>query len=277
LSRVKNLAKRVGKLLLDIFYLPVPTYAANAGFFLILSVFPALVLLLGLMRNTGFAADALTELVTNMVPAPLQEIANRLINAAYRNTSGTVVSLSAVAALWSASRGVYGLLTGLNAVYKVSENRGYVYTRSISVLYTFLLLMVMLLTLVVHVFGSGFWNKLYGFSSVWGGVVDLRFIILLIFQILIFTGIYMALPNGHNSFIDSLPGGMLTAAGWLILSDLVSLYVEHFPSYANIYGSVYAVAVAMLWVYFCMMIILYGGVLNHSLKAARKKRKDAAA
>ena len=67
--------------------------------------------------------------------------------------SRAVVSVSALGALWSASRGVYGVLLGLNAIYGVRENRGYWYTRSISVLYTFALLMVLLLTLVLNLFG----------------------------------------------------------------------------------------------------------------------------
>ena len=70
------------------------------------------------------------------------------------NSSGALVGVSAVTALWSASRGIYGMLTGLNAVYGVSENRGYIYTRSISVVYTFVFILILLLTLVLHVFGS---------------------------------------------------------------------------------------------------------------------------
>ena len=50
-----------------------------------------------------------------------------------------------------------------------------------------------------------------------------------------------------------------------MFSDLYSLYVEYFPSYANIYGSVYAVALSMLWLYSCVSIVFYGGVLNRFL------------
>lgn len=57
-------------------------------------------------------------------------------------------------AIWSSSRGVYCIKTGLNAIYGERESRGYVYTRLVSVLYTVLLLAALLLTLVLHVFGS---------------------------------------------------------------------------------------------------------------------------
>ena len=90
----------------------------------------------------------------------------------------------------------------------------------------------------------------------------LRFFLLLGAQTLLFTTLYMVLPNRRNRFADSLPGAMFASAGWLIFSDLFSMYVEHFPNYANIYGSVYAVALSMLWLYFCVSIVFYGGVLN---------------
>ena len=63
-----------------------------------------------------------------------------------------------------------------------------------------------------------------------------------------------------------MPGALLTALGWLTFSDLFSVYVEHFQNYANIFGSVYAAALAMLWLYFCVCIIFYGAALNRYLK-----------
>ena len=62
------------------------------------------------------------------------------------------------------------------------------------------------------------------------------------------------------------------SCGWLIVTDLFSTYVAYFPNYANIYGSVYAVALAMLWLYCCMSIVFYGGGLNRYL-AERKRKK----
>ena len=171
----------------------------------------------------------------------------------YRSASGAVAGLSAITALWSSSRGVYGLLTGLNAVYGVSENRGYLYTRSISVLYALVFYAVILLTLGLHVFGNSLMSFLLGIDNpvviFLLDFIDLRFFLLLIVQTVFFTAMYMVLPNGRNGFFKSLPGGMLATIGWLVFSDIYSIYVENFSGYANIYGSVYAIAIAMLWLY----------------------------
>ena len=67
------------------------------------------------------------------------------------------------------------------------------------------------------------------------------------------------------------PGALLASLGWLVFSNLYSIYVRNFSGYANIYGSVYAVALSMLWLYFCVMILLYGGLLNRVLAERRER------
>ena len=180
-----------------------------------------------------------------------------------------MAGFSALAALWSSSRWVYGLLTGLNAVYGVAEDRGYFYTRAISVLYTFALEVVILLTLVLHVFGgtiiSFFQSIQLPALRLLMSILDLRFVFLLILQSLLFTLMFMILPNRRNRFWESLPGGLFSSIGWMLFSNLYSIYVTHFPSYSNIYGSVYAIAISMLWLYCCLEILFFGGALNRLL------------
>ena len=76
----------------------------------------------------------------------------------------------------------------------------------------------------------------------------------------------MVLPNRKNRFWDALPGALMASAGWLIFSNLYSVYVEYFAHLSNVYGSVYAIALSMLWLYFCMAIVFYGGALNRLLR-----------
>lgn len=249
--------------------LNIPVYAANAGYFIVLSVFPALLLLLSSLRFTGLTVDVLMEALEAVLPSPLMGAAETLVFSVYQNSSGAVAGIAAVTALWSASRGVYGLLTGLNQIYGVDEDRSYFYTRGISVLYTFVLQLVLMLTLMLHVFGNTIIEFLLQIDNpvvVFAvDILNLRFFFLLFLQTLLFTLIFMVLPNRKNRFMQSLPGGLLTSIGWMIFSNLYSIYVEHFPRYANIYGSVYAVAVTMLWLYSCLSILFYGGALNRLL------------
>ncbi len=249
--------------------LQIPMHAGYASYFIVLAIFPALLFALALLRYTGLQVEDLVAVIGDFLPSALLAMAEGMIYRLYQSSSGAIIGVSAFTTLWSASKGIYGILRGMNAIYGVSEDRGYVYTRSISVVYTFFFMLIILLTLVLHVFGNGLMSLLALTERpvlvFIGEIIDLRFFFLLILQSLFFTLMYMKLPNRRNRFLDSLPGGVLSSIGWMVFSDLYSTYVEHFSRYANVYGSVYAIALSLLWLYCCLNILFYGGVLNQLL------------
>ncbi len=246
---------------------------AYTSFFLILSLFPSLMILFCLLSYTSYGVEEVLALAAMVLPEPFLPLAQRLLNGAYDNASGTVLSLSIITALWSASRGMLGLMEGMNAVYGLEEKRNYFATRGISALYTLLIVVVLVLTLVLHVFGTTILDYLrmttHPVLLFLMDLIDLRFFLLFFVQTVFFTAMYVVLPNRKNSVIKSLPGALFASVGWLTVSDLFSLYVEYFPRYANIFGSVYAAALAMLWLYFCISILFYGGALNRYLMERR--------
>lgn len=257
--RLLDLGRKIARL-------HIPMYASQASFFLALSVFPTLVLLMGLLRYTSLDVQDLTEMLHGILPTALMPAAQRLIQNTYESTGGTILSISAITALWSASRGMHGLRAGLNAICGVEENRGYLYTRLISVVYTVLFILTLLLTLILHVFGTSLLNwlpltesPLFAFIE---SIIDLRFFLLLALQTGLFTAMFAALPNRRSRPTQVFPGAVLAALGWLIFSQLYSVYVEKFATLSNAFGSVYAVALSLLWLYFCICIVFYGCTLN---------------
>ena len=261
---------RLENLIFNLTDMQIPVYAANACYFLAIAIFPALLLILASLRFTPLSATDLIRLLEGVLPGALMGAAESLIVSTYYNSSGAVLGISAIAALWSASRGIHGLLTGLNRIYGVHEDRGWLYTRLISVGYTFVFLLLVLVTLVFQVFGEALADRIwYGHHPLVDflvEMVDWRSVWLLIVQILIFDLIYMVLPNKRNRFLRSLPGAIMAALGWQGFSHFFSMYVEHMLTrYTNIYGSVYTVAIGLLWVYCCMCILLFGGLLNRLL------------
>lgn len=245
----------------------ISAHAAHACFFLVLSVFPALVLIFGLLRYTALLPEDLLDFLSGMLPQALLPHAWDLIRSAYENTSRQVISLSALAALWSAGRGVYALQEGLNAVYGFPEQRNWLHKRILCAGYTFLFILVLVLTLVLHVFGNTillYLQQNHGFL-LRSDLAHIRYFLLVAVQVLLFGAMFMFLPSRHHSFPESLPGALLSSFGWMSASSLFSLYVRYFPRYANIFGSVYAVALAGFWLYMCISIFFYGAVLNRLL------------
>ena len=266
---LSKLKEKVSTVAGQIAGLDVPRYAAHTSFFIVLSLFPALVLALGILRHTGLGVELLMEILEGFLPKALQEPAANLVMKAYRSTTGTVLSVSALTALWSASRGIHGLLLGLNNVYRVEETRGWLRTRLTAVFYTFAFLLVMILTLVLHLFGNSMiqWlalqdSFLFRFLE---ELIGWRFLLLLVVQAAVFTCVYMFLPNGHTRLVDALPGALFATIGWQVFTHLYSMYGLVFNQLSVVYGSVYAVALGMLWLYICVSIVFYGGVMNRYL------------
>ncbi len=258
--------------------LHIPLHAANASYFIMLAAFPLLVLLLSIVRYTGLEIGSLLEVLSGVVPVALMPALERVVLSLYRNSSTTMVSVSAVVALWAASQGIHGMLKGLYNIYGVPEIRGGIVTRLISVVYTFAFVIVLVLTLVLHVFGTTMlgWlqeseQPLLRFLM---DVIDLRFILLLVLQTALFTAMFMAIPNQLNSFGCSLPGAVLAAGGWHLFSYGFTVYVDRFGDMAGLYGPVYTLAMGMLWLYFCMSILFYGGTVNAWLIAWKERRSQ---
>lgn len=265
-----GLIGRAYRLVRSLVFARVGVYASSACYFIALALFPSLVLLLGLLRYTGLEVRSLISMLEGVLPQALMPQAKQLVISTYMATSGTLVSVSALTALWSASRGVYGLIKGLNAAYRVEETRGYLRTRLMSVGYTFAFLVLLVLNLILQVFGAAIFQALpqtqEPLVEFFTEAVDVRILLLLLVQTGLFAAMYKALPNCENTWAQSLPGAVLASFGWLIFSNLFSLYVTYFPRYANIYGAVYTVALSMLWLYCCICIVFYGGALNRYLR-----------
>lgn len=249
--------------------LKIRVYAAGACYYLVLAAFPALLLLLGLVRLAQLDASQLGQLLEGIIPDPLLEGIRRQIAAAYDRISASAIGLSALTTLWPASRGMYGLLMGLNGVYGIRESRGWLRTRLLCMVYTLAFLLVLVMTLLLQVFGAraaALMARLDApFFHLLTGSLDLRFVLLLALQSGLFTAMFLALPDRHSRFREVLPGALLASAGWLLFSNLYCLYVERFAHLGNIYGSVYGIALSMLWLYCCLSIVFYGGVLNRIL------------
>ena len=249
--------------------LKIRLHAAACCYYLVLAVFPGLLLLLGLLQLTNLEVERLGEMLSGVIPEALLVGMEEVILLTYDKLSVSAIGLSAVTTLWPASRGVYGLLTGLNAVYGAEESRGYFRTRLLCMGYTFVFVLILLLTLLLHVFGSRVSEVLARMDAPFfrflTEYLDLRFFLLLFLQTGIFSAMFLALPNRRLRLREVVPGALLASSGWLIFSNLYSVYVEKFGHLGNIYGSVYGVALSMLWLYCCISIVFYGGVLNRIL------------
>lgn len=251
----------------------VGAFAAQSAFFIILSFFPFIMLLLTLLQYLPFSQEQLSHFTIGFLPDDVDRLVQSVINELYEKASGTVVSITAVVALWSAAKGVMALTKGFNAVYGIDETRGYLRLRLRAMLYTLAFVIILLVTLGVLVFGSSIYHWLIARMpsrlDMALRIISMRslagFVLLSVFFLLM----YLFLPNRRTRIRDELPGAVVSACGWLAFSYIYSYYIEHLGNFSYLYGSLTAVVLLILWLYFCMYILFFGAELNVFLKAWR--------
>ena len=254
----------------------VGIYAANTSFFLLLSCFPALMLLLALLQFTPLTQEDFLAAAYALLPKMFYPILEYFVGALFSEAGGTVISLSAVSAAWAASRGVYSLLEGLNKIYRLPERRGYFLRRIICLFDTLLLIIALIVTLVGYVFGKRIAQALAGSRVPIVRLVllllKMRWLAVAVVLCFLFLIVFTLFPNRRQSIRSALPGAAGAALGWIVFSAGYVFYAERFGNYASIYGSLATVALAMVWLYACMSILFYGALFNRVLEVWRRKK-----
>lgn len=241
----------------------VTTHAASASFFIVLSMFPLAVLLVTLIQFLPLTYTDLMELVSLVVPESLVPVVDYVFYETFRSNATAMISITGVVALWSASRGVYSILTGLNVIFGTTEIRSYPYRRVTAIVYTFFFLIALIITLVLQVFGGNIVDFLVDNHIIGSGLLaamELRYVFTIGMLAMLFMLVYAVFPARRVHLRHAIPGALFSSVGWVLFSALFSFYVNHGGG-TMFYGSTVLVMMTLLWLYSCMIILFYGGVL----------------
>ena len=251
---------------------------ASLTYFLILSLFPFLIVLLNILSYTSLVRERAVLDMLQFLPLDIQAIIEGFLNDLSSSSSQGLLSVAAFVGLWTASSGVKAIIKAINLAYDYAENRHFLKLRGLSVLFTIALLLMITLVIISLILGPVLGRMLFerfgygdSFTSLWN---YLRYIIPLIYMILIFALLYKFSPNiGKNLRIpirEVLPGAVFTTIAWVSLSLLLSYYVSNFGKYAITYGSLGGVIVLLIWMYYSSIVIVLGGEINATLEDMRK-------
>lgn len=256
----------------------VNAYAAQSSFFIIIAIFPLLMLILTLIRYTPVTEQDLIKSALAIMPDTLDPLIEQIIGEMYSQSNFAILSITAVTALWSASKGILAVIRGLNSVFGIDEKRNYFHLRLVASFYTIILLILIVLSLGFMVFGNSvlriFSQNMPLLYELAEFIISLRgFYIPIIFTIA-FVYVYRIVPIRQFNFFDYLPGALFTSLGWIIFSYVYAIYVDNFSSSTYIYGSLTTVVLLMLWVYICMYILFMGAEINMQFKEHFRKARD---
>lgn len=242
----------------------ISAHAASIAFFFFLSIVPMLIMICAILPYTPLTEENLVKAVTDVVPDMAIPLTESLISDVYDRSAG-VMSVAIIATIWSAARGVLALMRGLNAVNGVEEKRNYFVVRAIASLYTVVMLIVVILSLFINVFGNQLVNlALHRFPLLQDIVtfaMNFRFMVVWVVLTVLFAAVYAYVPDERLKFKEQIPGAAFAAVVWSVFSWVFSIYINYSNSY-GIYGSLSIIIIILLWMYFCMYIVMVGAYLN---------------
>ncbi len=259
----------------------VAAYSGHSALFLVISLFPLIMLLLSAVKYTPITQDDLLKTFSELAPPPLDTIIKESINDIFSRFSNLALSITAITLLWSASSCIYSITMGLNRIYNYKETRNYFILRGISLVYTLMFILLLLITLVLMVFGRAIIALLQSYFPIirqFAPIINiLRQIIAFLIILFISNLFYAFIPNHKSRLMFEFPGAVVTAICWYVFSFAYSLYINYFSNISYIYGSLAAAVFLLLWLYFSMYIFFLGAEINQMAMDAGwcfKKRKE---
>lgn len=242
----------------------ISAYAASTAFFIFLSLVPMLMVICTMIPYTPLTEESLVRAITEVTPRQIDSMVTSLVHDVYQRAS-TILPLAALLMIWTAAKGLMALMGGLNAINDVQERRNYFVVRFVAAVYTVVMLIATVISLVIMALGSRLVDVVLArvpqLQFLFSLIVNLRFIFSWIVLTLLFAAVYTYVPSRKLRFREQIPGASFTAVVWSIFSWGFSIYLNLSGSF-SIYGSLSLIIIAMIWMYFCMYIILVGAYLN---------------
>ncbi|WP_240793427.1 YihY/virulence factor BrkB family protein [Psychrobacillus vulpis] len=248
---------------------------AQLAYFFLLSLFPMIIFIFTLLPYLNLDEAQVFRFLENYAPKDVYILIEGTISDTLANRNGGLLSIGIIGTIWSASNGMNAIVKSLNRSYNLDETRPMFIVRGLSIVFTLLMIILLIVALVLPVFGKQIGTILFsyfgfeeGFVRLWN---SLRWTISPLLIFLILSALYWIVPNKKLFLRSIFPGAAFATLGWIIVSLGFSYYVSNFASYSSTYGSIGGIIVLMLWLYLTGIILLVGGQVN----AVMQERKIA--
>ena len=253
--------------------------ASHIALSILFSLFPFLILVTALasLFGSGSLADEAADIILEAWPEEVGAPIAAEIHTILTGRRGDIFTVGLVLALYFASSGVESLRVGLNRAYGLRETRSWWFTRLESIAFVIGGAVTMLAFALLVVFGP----------LIWRGAVDsvpeldrfspwIAFLRLGVATVLIVAALVIAhkfIPAGRRTFRAVIPGVAMTLFLWIVGGLGFGWYLEYFPgAYASTYGSLSTALIALVFLYTLASIFLFGGELNGTLIAAKRRQ-----
>jgi membrane protein len=251
--------------------------SAQLAYYFLLALFPLLIFLtaaLGLMLGAGAGLRvALFNYLSQVMPGTAFQLVDTTMEEITGASNAGKLSFGLLATLWAASNGMGAITQALNAAYDLNESRPWWKQRLVAISLTIALSVLVITALVLILVGGQIADWLaahFGLGSVFSiAWKTLQWPIVFGFMVTSFALIYYYAPDFKDQEWKWLtPGSAIGVVLWLLVSFGFKAYLHYFDSYSKTYGSLGAVIVLMLWLFFTGAALLIGSEINSEIENA---------
>lgn len=249
--------------------------SAQIAFFMIIAVIPFGMFILSLLQMININGISLLNSAIGLLPSAVSEFVLGLFPEDLELF--TSLSIAAVACVWSSSVAMRALIKGMNRVFRSTYERGYLWMRMVSFLYTIVFALILVISVLLLIFGNTLYTALSQFLH-WDFIpmlIDFKSLLTFMLLVVFFTLSYRFVPfKVHTKTKNCFIGALVAAGGWVLFSYFFSLFVENSARYSAVYGSLATLVIFMFWLYFCMYIMFLGGEIAVWLDKERENLKN---
>ena len=253
-------------------------HAAALTYYSLMSLAPGLlvaVAVLGVFGQASLIADAAGYLQRVGAPPETVNAVKSIIEGALAKQGTAVTSLVVGVALGlNGASGAFGAAgRALNVVWRVGEGRGFVSRKLNDILWTLVVLLLVIVTLVLIFLGGSLANDVFGLIGLGDTAATLwrigRWPLAVVTAMLIYAAVYFAAPNVKVRRLQWVsPGAAFGVLMWIIASAGFFLYVAN-SSYGAAYGALAGVVILLVWLWLTNLMLLFGAELNAEIDLRR--------
>jgi membrane protein len=241
----------------------LPRLAAALTYYTVLSLFPALLVVVALLGLDGLSPDALRALLDAVgdlgAPWAVEFVSDALDSILSSHSSGFAVGLGTLLALWAASAFVGAFMWATDGIYAVSARRPF---------WRDLLTAAAVTVALVGPFG----DRVADLTGIGTGPLALwswiKWPLLVVLGLLMFGLLYRLAPARRQPSVWRLLAGAAVGVGlWIVASAGFSVYLTRFATYNRVYGALGAAVAFLVWAWVMNLALLLGVEVNRELES----------
>lgn len=252
----------------------VPRSSAELSYYLLFSLFPALIFLNAAISMLHLSTDMLTENLNVVLPAQASEIITAYLSYIQGLDTKVLLYASLFLTVYAISRAVVSLMNSISRAYRIPQQG--LANLALGIAVTVALLIGIVLFLVLIMISESLLLQISQYITVPGPLIriwgTLRLTVAPLLMLLLVASLYAVVGHGHIRFWQTLPGAGASVVLWFLLTSGFSYYVNHVARYSLLYGSLASIMILMVWFHLTGSILIMGAEFNHVLSQVRAEK-----